>query len=225
MPGHNHYPDCSCGWCLKRRGITRRTPAKPKEPVRFGMSSLTVPNAKCPVCGDQVFFYWNDKGSRVFFDDLGPPWPKHPCTDNPAPSGHRVRVKPPAPEYTPWRDAGWIPAIYEKSKREDGWNVLYLTLLETDQPVRVLSDALRTPERGDLIYIQPWDEKFWTSLEFLDEYMSPERILGWKYDKWFMTSMIKALDERRKKSVPKSAQKPKGRNRKVRRAAQYRSKR
>ncbi|WP_226699437.1 hypothetical protein [Qipengyuania gaetbuli] len=189
------------------------------------MSSLTVPNAKCPVCGDQVFFYWNDKGSRVFFDDLGPPWPKHPCTDNPAPSGPRVRVKPPAPEYTPWRDAGWIPAIYEKSKREDGWNVLYLTLLETDQPLRVLSDVLRTPERGGLIYIQPWDEKFWTSLEFLDEYMSPERIWGWKYDKWFMTSMMKALDERRKKSVPKRAQKPKGRNRKVRRAAQYRSKR
>jgi hypothetical protein len=41
------------------------------------------PNAKCPVCGDAVYFYANDHGSRVFFDDLGPPWPKHPCTDNP----------------------------------------------------------------------------------------------------------------------------------------------
>ena len=42
-----------------------------------------IPNAKCPVCGDAVFFYANQHGSRVFFDDLGPPWPKHPCTDNP----------------------------------------------------------------------------------------------------------------------------------------------
>jgi hypothetical protein len=45
-------------------------------------ASLTIPNAKCPVCGCRVFFYQNEYGSRVFFDDLGPPWPKHPCTDN-----------------------------------------------------------------------------------------------------------------------------------------------
>jgi hypothetical protein len=40
------------------------------------------PNATCPVCGASVFFYQNEFGSRVFFDELGPPWPKHPCTDN-----------------------------------------------------------------------------------------------------------------------------------------------
>ncbi|MEH0986270.1 hypothetical protein [Micromonospora sp. CPCC 205556] len=41
------------------------------------------PNARCPTCGAAVYFYANEHGSRVFFDDLGPPWPKHPCTDNP----------------------------------------------------------------------------------------------------------------------------------------------
>lgn len=41
------------------------------------------PNARCPVCSKPVFFYSNQYGSRVYFDDLGPPWPKHPCTDNP----------------------------------------------------------------------------------------------------------------------------------------------
>lgn len=46
--------------------------------------SFTVPNARCPECGALVFFYQNVAGSRVFFDDLGPPWPKHPCTDMPA---------------------------------------------------------------------------------------------------------------------------------------------
>jgi hypothetical protein len=40
------------------------------------------PNARCPVCGASVYFYANQNGSRVFFDDVGPPWPKHPCTDN-----------------------------------------------------------------------------------------------------------------------------------------------
>lgn len=41
------------------------------------------PNANCPVCDKPVFFYQNIHGSRVFFDELGPPWPKHPCTNNP----------------------------------------------------------------------------------------------------------------------------------------------
>jgi hypothetical protein len=55
------------------------------------------PNAKCPVCGDAVYFYANEHGSRVFFDDLGPPWPKHHCTDNPRepvyPRGARPGVR------------------------------------------------------------------------------------------------------------------------------------
>lgn len=41
-----------------------------------------IPNARCPVCGALVFFYANAYGSRVFFDAMGPPWPKHPCTDH-----------------------------------------------------------------------------------------------------------------------------------------------
>ena len=40
-----------------------------------------IPNATCPVCGAEVFFFQNEHGSRVFFDELGTPWPKHPCTD------------------------------------------------------------------------------------------------------------------------------------------------
>ncbi len=39
-----------------------------------------APNASCPVCGAAVYFYANEYGSRVYFDELGPPWPKHPCT-------------------------------------------------------------------------------------------------------------------------------------------------
>lgn len=39
------------------------------------------PNAQCPVCGGSVFYYQNEYGSRVYFDQLGPPWPKHPCID------------------------------------------------------------------------------------------------------------------------------------------------
>jgi hypothetical protein len=64
-------------------------------------SSFTRPNAECPVCGASVFFYRNTYGSRVFFDDLGPPWPKHPCTDNgrylnPRPSSAKLGPASPA---------------------------------------------------------------------------------------------------------------------------------
>lgn len=52
-------------------------------PVAPGRSGTWIdPNAHCPVCGAEVFFYSNEFGSRVYFDDLGPPWPKHPCTDD-----------------------------------------------------------------------------------------------------------------------------------------------
>ena len=45
-------------------------------------AALVNPNAECPVCAQPVFFFQNQFGSRVYFDDLGPPWPKHPCTDH-----------------------------------------------------------------------------------------------------------------------------------------------
>ncbi len=51
--------------------------------------SWVDPHARCPVCGAEVFFYSNEFGSRVYFDDLGPPWPKHPCMDT-SPPGFSV---------------------------------------------------------------------------------------------------------------------------------------
>ena len=42
--------------------------------------NVTIPNARCPVCYEPVFFFMAANGGRVFFDDLGPPWPKHGCT-------------------------------------------------------------------------------------------------------------------------------------------------
>ncbi|WP_019904781.1 hypothetical protein [Methylobacterium sp. 77] len=44
--------------------------------------NVTIPNARCPVCGDPVFFFMAANGGRVFFNHLGQPWPKHGCTDS-----------------------------------------------------------------------------------------------------------------------------------------------
>lgn len=92
----NHPPSCDCGWGGDTGGggggwhnsAESGTP-RSAEPGRWGryeaarFESYTIPNARCPVCHAKVFFYQSEHGGRVFFDPpLGPPWPKHPCTDN-----------------------------------------------------------------------------------------------------------------------------------------------
>lgn len=96
MTGHNHYSDCTCGWCVNfgrsRAALADYTQSFRERDARLllkqrGANSVSGcyvnPNARCPCCNAPVFFYANAAGSRVYFDDLGPPWPKHPCTDNP----------------------------------------------------------------------------------------------------------------------------------------------
>ena len=103
--------------------------------------SYVNPNARCPVCGADVYFYQSPYGGRVFFDELGPPWPKHPCTDNPVVRHHFLsaegratilkgeksdtnpqqgRTEPPATPVTApapaptWVAAGWMPFVVTK---------------------------------------------------------------------------------------------------------------
>jgi len=35
----------------------------------------------CRFCGERVYYFTCDHNCRVFFDDLGPPWPVHNCTE------------------------------------------------------------------------------------------------------------------------------------------------
>lgn len=71
-------------------------------------SGWVNPNATCPVCGCAVYFYQSEDGARVFFDELGPPWPKHSCTihknTKPAPNGS-TRL---ASQSTRWDQDGWF---------------------------------------------------------------------------------------------------------------------
>lgn len=77
--------DWSSGWPYApihaARGITPTTRATT---VTSSPHGSVDPNARCPICGAAVFFYSNGFGSRVYFDALGPPWPKHPCMDDTA---------------------------------------------------------------------------------------------------------------------------------------------
>ena len=52
------------------------------DPTQFLRGNgITNPNARCPVCGAAVYFYQSPDGGKVYFDELGHPWPKHPCMD------------------------------------------------------------------------------------------------------------------------------------------------
>jgi hypothetical protein len=132
--GWNHSASCECGWGGMWHGNTpygcnavdgSQSDGNDALPIAVSIhrsltagnpQSLTIPNARCPVCRASVFFYQNEYGSRVFFDELGPPWPKHPCTDNTrydSPASGRVFASTPITrERRPrWLMDGWRPAL------------------------------------------------------------------------------------------------------------------
>jgi len=77
----NHPAGCTCGW----GGDGHKGSGGPHSYIPFEYKiherSYVNPNAKCPVCGAPVFFYRSPYNGRVYFDELGYPWTKHPCTD------------------------------------------------------------------------------------------------------------------------------------------------
>lgn len=96
-----------------------------RQEIKWTYESVTIPNAICPVCGEQVFYYENRSGARVFFDELGPDWPKHPCTDN-----NKRKYEPRAlingsrKPYV-WEANGWQPIFdLEIEGRGPGWLML-----------------------------------------------------------------------------------------------------
>lgn len=124
---------------------------------RLGSSCFVTPNATCPVCKASVYFYSNASGSRVFFDELGPPWPKHPCTDRPQ-VADRVARHAPRPER---RKIGLIKEIIgkgwlvDRSKVPDigrvdqpslaSWRLLVITSMrERAGTVEIQADFLET---------------------------------------------------------------------------------
>lgn len=137
----NHPAGCTCGWGGDTGGGGWQDVASPVRHVPFvdgrcwsrlrnpTYDTYTIPNAKCPVCGARVYFYQSPFGGRVFFDELGPPWPKHPCTDNYFRSTRTPIVPPadPAPARSlppPWDKDGWIPLIVGSVKTEGGVSVI-----------------------------------------------------------------------------------------------------
>lgn len=107
--GWRHHSSCTCGWGGEgHRGAPTGWLAQGR--LFSTAESYTNPNASCPECGAHVFFYRSPYGGAVFFDELGPPWPKHPCTDKRTQSV-RAQTTSALPNPPRWQAAGWSPLL------------------------------------------------------------------------------------------------------------------
>lgn len=143
MTGHNHRSSCTCPWCvsLGRAGFGPMVYQGGAIRSAFRtLESFTIPNASCPVCGASVFFYQSPSGGRVFFDELGPPWPKHPCTVAPAASVStrtpRRTSRMPMPT---WVRAGWTPVIIKPSRMKGTWHCVPMQMLDRNLHVETFT--------------------------------------------------------------------------------------
>lgn len=121
----NHV-GCNCGWggVNHGRAATSAGESLSRSTARQIWRSFLNPNARCPVCRSRVFYYQSENGGRVFFDQLGPPWDKHPCTNRSTwrwPAGGEFILKegdvrePGAPPG--WQRAGWVPVAKVRKVR------------------------------------------------------------------------------------------------------------
>ena len=84
--------------------------------------AFTVPNVKCKTCHQLVYYYEHPSGSRVLFDELGPPWPLHPCFvagQQKKQSGLKTLAKSVSK-----KEKGWFPLVIERAELDrDNVNV------------------------------------------------------------------------------------------------------
>lgn len=149
---------------------------------RSATARYVNPNADCPVCGQPVFFFQNEYGSRVYFDELGPPWPKHPCTNHteyqqPQPSSSEKEIIPTSrdaneinfiacwlplagldPQHEFWKKYGanqWSIWQIDGRYRGTAGVLLVLRSLDTVKPRRLFLSSRRLPvsiKSGALVF-------------------------------------------------------------------------
>lgn len=76
MPGHNHYPWCTCGWCIGGGGGGGQ--GYSSFPT-FQTDEARTYRTTCWWCGAEVYYHTNGYGDSVLFDSLGSPWEVHGC--------------------------------------------------------------------------------------------------------------------------------------------------
>lgn len=109
--GHHHSACCPCRFCQPRNRCKESHITTDLISVVGTCHSYTIPMT-CSACGNAVFLYQSKHGGRALFDELGPPWPKHPCSDGARavrlPASVASDQSLPTRPYS-WQQAGWLP--------------------------------------------------------------------------------------------------------------------
>lgn len=143
--GSNHSYTCNCGW----GGVFHGLGLADSRLYWQRAASYTIPNARCRDCRAHVFFYQSPHGGKVYFDSLGPPWPKHSCGDAHSPSGAVQNRTPPSgrPDQS-FGAASQPPRI----RVAEGWWPMLLSAIRTDiqHPEIVIFDMFEGEGRKQL---------------------------------------------------------------------------
>lgn len=92
-----------------------QVPKRPFDLKAYATEQAFVnPNAVCGQCGASVYYYEHPNGARVLFDQLGPPWPKHPCYEAGQAINRNVITQTAIAAGPRWVKEGWQPLFYEK---------------------------------------------------------------------------------------------------------------
>jgi hypothetical protein len=132
------------GWCTGYGGGSATRSSGP-----FGsVVSYVNPNARCPVCGETVFFYQSPFGGRVFFDALGWPWPKHGCTDNAQSQKGKIQLLTQTLHKTFRMASGESLQLYRLAELTERSSSIFMKFSRLDQPlvafkVIISTDALK----------------------------------------------------------------------------------
>jgi hypothetical protein len=130
--------------------------------------SYVNPNAACPRCGKSVYFYQSPLGGRVYFNNLGPPWPKHgpspwECPDKIVPLEEHQEISQtteisPSTTAPEWQKHGWNPFLLMKVESTGGGIVINGSKLlensETTEHRLIQADLQDTfhESQGDLVF-------------------------------------------------------------------------
>lgn len=143
----NHPPDCRCGWGPKDSIGALAGVGFEFTRVLKSYESFVYPNARCPVCQQKVYFYRSPHNGRVYFEELGPPWTKHPCME----SANNKKAEPiylPQQSYfmtcPPPNSEGWRPLKPKSLSRK--FSTFYIEVEHPQFPGRFL--ALTLPLAG-----------------------------------------------------------------------------
>jgi hypothetical protein len=140
------------------------------------------------MCGGAVYHYQSPDGGRVFFDELGPPWPKHGCTSGGGGGAPIASVSKTAPSSKPgWETSGWEPVSIIRNYREDDWWVVRATVLPgTERPLRLLFEEEPQLQAKMIALFKGWDPQGYGVVAYLDGEAQPGEVWAYSYSAYVL---------------------------------------